>query len=124
MNKIEQKVKVAANSNIGEIYGKLNSVQKQTIKLFDFNKDGKLDAKEADLFNKTVFSDKGNTIECYNTCKDGTKHNATIDKKAEDIENQVAIKTVLPDQSEVQTLLKKLVPADFSDIINKLKTTN
>ena len=121
MTKIEQKVKVAANSNIGEIYGKLNSVQKQTIKLFDFNKDGKLDAKEADLFNKTIFSDKGHTIECYSTWEDGTRHNATINKNAADIENQVAIATVLPDQGEVQTLLKKLVPATFSDVINKLK---
>ena len=81
MTKIEQKFQVAANSKIGDIYGKLNSVQKQTVSLFDTDRNGMLDAKEAKAFNSTVFAEKEDRIDCWLQLKSGKKTKTTVMKK-------------------------------------------
>lgn len=81
MTKIEQKFQVAANSKIGDIYGKLNSVQKQTVSLFDTDRNGMLDAKEAKAFNSTVFAEKDDRIDCWLQLKSGKKTKTTVMKK-------------------------------------------
>ena len=81
MTKIEQKFQVAANSKIGDIFGKLNSVQKQTVSLFDTDRNGMLDAKEAKAFNSTVFAEKEDRIDCWLQFKSGKKTKTTVMKK-------------------------------------------
>ena len=81
MTKIEQKFQVAANSKIGDIYGKLNSVQKQTVSLFDTDRNGILDSKEAKAFNSTVFAEKDDRIDCWLQLKSGKKTKTTVMKK-------------------------------------------
>ena len=81
MTKIEQKFQVAANSKIGDIFGKLNSVQKQTVSLFDTDRNGILDAKEAKAFNSTVFAEKEDRIDCWLQLKSGKKTKTTVMKK-------------------------------------------
>lgn len=81
MTKIEQKFQVAANSKIGDIFGKLNSVQKQTVSLFDTDRNGMLDAKEAKAFNSTVFAEKEDRIDCWLQLKSGKKTKTTVMKK-------------------------------------------
>ena len=80
MTKIEQKFQVAANSKIGDIFGKLNSVQKQTVSLFDTDRNGILDAKEAKAFNSTVFSEKDDRIDCWLQLKSGKKTKVSVKK--------------------------------------------
>ena len=77
MPKIEQKFNVQPNSQIKEIYEQLNSVQKQTVFLFDKDKDGILDLYEAEAFNQTIFSEKKGSIDCWSS--KGTKK--TVSKK-------------------------------------------
>lgn len=81
MTNIEKKFIVQANSKISDIYSKLNSVQKQTIELFDANKDGYLNKKESRAFNYTIFSDQGNSIDCYVTLTNGKKQKVSVPKK-------------------------------------------
>ena len=81
MTKIEQKFQVAANSKIGDIFGKLNSVQKQTVSLFDTDRNGMLDAKEAKAFNSTIFAEKEDRIDCWLQLKSGKKTKTTVMKK-------------------------------------------
>ena len=80
MTKIEQKFHVAANSKISDIFGKLNSVQKQTVSLFDTDRNGILDAKEAKAFNLTIFSEKDDRIDCWLQLKSGKKTKASVKK--------------------------------------------
>ena len=69
-----------ADSKISDIYSKLNSVQKQAISLFDKNRDGHLDKNEARVFNSTVFSDKGNSIDCWVQLNSGKKQKLSVMK--------------------------------------------
>ena len=80
MTKVEQKFVVQAGSKISDIYSKLNSVQKQTIVLFDTDRNGVLDRFEARAFNKTVFSDKGDTIDCWLQLSSGKKQKISVNK--------------------------------------------
>ena len=80
MTKIEKKFVVKADSKISEIYSKLNSVQKQTISLFDTDRNGILDKNEAKAFNSTVFSDKGDSIDCWVQLNSGKKQKLSVMK--------------------------------------------
>lgn len=81
MTKIQQKFKVAGNSKISDVFGKLNSVQKQTVSLFDTDRNGMLDANEAKAFNSTVFTEKEDRIDCWLQLKSGKKSKTTVMKK-------------------------------------------
>lgn len=81
MTKIQQKFQVAANSKISDVFGKLNSVQKQTVSLFDTDRNGILDANEAKAFNSTVFAEKDDRIDCWLQLKSGKKTKTTVMKK-------------------------------------------
>ena len=81
MTKIQQKFQVAANSKISDVFGKLNSVQKQTVSLFDTDRNGILDANEAKAFNSTVFAEKDDRIDCWLQLKSGKKTKTTVLKK-------------------------------------------
>lgn len=87
MTKIQQKFQVAANSKISDIFGKLNSVQKQTVSLFDIDRNGILDTKEAKAFNSTVFAEKDDRIDCWLQLKSGKKTKASV--KKDDIDTTV-----------------------------------
>ena len=87
MTKIQQKFYVANNSKISDIFGKLNSVQKQTVSMFDTDRNGILDAKEAKAFNSTVFAEKDDRIDCWLQLKSGKKTKTTV--KKEDIDTTV-----------------------------------
>ena len=80
MTKIQQKFQVAANSKISDVFGKLNSVQKQTVSLFDTDRNGILDANEAKAFNSTVFAEKDDRIDCWLQLKSGKKTKASVKK--------------------------------------------
>lgn len=101
MTKIQQKFHVANNSKISDIFGKLNFVQKQTVSLFDTDRNGILDANEAKAFNSTIFAEKNDRIDCWLQLKSGKKTKTTVMKK--DIDT-----TVLDlEKKEIET--KKLV---------------
>ena len=80
MTKIQQKFQVVVNSKISDVFGKLNSVQKQTVSLFDTDRNGILDAKEAKAFNSTVFAEKNDRIDCWLQLKSGKKTKASVKK--------------------------------------------
>ena len=89
---VEKKFVVQANTQIKDVFTKLNSVQKQTIKLFDFDGNGVLNAAEAKFFNKTVFSEKKDSIDCYNnTAKDGKQHKVTVPKEGANSGDQLIL---------------------------------
>ena len=80
MARVEKKYVVQADSKISDIYSKLNSVQKQTISLFDTDRNGILNENEAKAFNNTVFSDKGDSIDCWIQLKSGKKQKVSVNK--------------------------------------------
>ena len=81
---VEKKFFVKPNTQIKDVYTKLNSVQKQMINLYDFDKDGVLNKTEAQIFNKTIFSENNESIDCYNTTKKGQKSKVTVQKNDKD----------------------------------------
>lgn len=89
--RVEKKFVVQAYTRIKDVYAKLNSVQKQTIKLFDYDGNGVLDGGEAEAFNKTVFSEKKDSIDCYNhTVKDDI-YKVTVPKKGANSEDKLKV---------------------------------
>lgn len=84
MARVEKKYVVQADSKISDIYSKLNSVQKQTVSLFDKDRNGVLDKNEAKAFNNTVFSDKGDSVDCWIQLSSGKKQKVSVKKDAID----------------------------------------
>ena len=80
MTKIEKKYVVQADSKISDVYSKLNTVQKQTISLFDSDRNGILDKNEAKAFNATVFSEKDDKIDCWLQLCGGKQTKISINK--------------------------------------------
>lgn len=131
MTKIEQKFHVAANSKISDIFGKLNSVQKQTVSLFDTDRNGILDAKEAKAFNLTIFSEKDDRIDCWLQLKSGKKTKTTVMKKDIDTTalnlEKIEVGTKNIDNKKVhyiQSKLNKIQAGSNKKIVEKRFTEN
>ncbi len=77
---VEKKFFVKPNTQIKDVYTKLNSVQKQMVNLYDFDKDGVLNKIESQIFNKTIFSENKESIDCYNTNQNGKKCKVAVPK--------------------------------------------
>ena len=79
MTKVEQKFQVKENSQISDIYSKLNHVQKKAIVLFDTDRNGTMDAKECKAFNNSVFSEQANgDLDVYLQLSSGKQQKTTV----------------------------------------------
>ena len=79
MTKVEPKLHVQENSQIKDIYSKLNSVQKKAIVLFDTDRNGIMDSKEAKAFNSSIFSEQANgDLDVYLQLSSGKKQKTTV----------------------------------------------
>ena len=88
MSGVEPKFLVENNSQIKDIYSKLNSVQKKAIVLFDTDRNGTMDAKECKAFNSSIFSEQANgDMDIYLQLSSGKKQKTTV--KQNEFDNTV-----------------------------------
>lgn len=111
MARVEKKYVVQADSKISDIYSKLNSVQKQTVSLFDKDRNGVLDRDEAKAFNNTVFSDKGDSVDCWIQLSSGKKQKVSVkkdelDTKTLEISREVSRKQIVKNGKKMNLTTK------------------
>lgn len=111
MTKVEKKYIVQTDSKISDIYSKLNSIQKQTVSLFDIDRNGVLDRDEAKTFNSTIFSDKGDTVDCWIQLSSGKKQKLSVAKNEFDnttinMELQTSRKQILKNGKKMNLISK------------------